>query len=68
MSYAQERERFHELDALRGLAAVVVVLTHYHDLLFPKSERLLMSHVKLGLLYLGLPSTPGRARWSSSSC
>ena len=61
MSYAQERERFHELDALRGLAAVVVVLTHYHDLLFPKSERLLMSHVKLGLLYLAAPFYSGQS-------
>lgn len=61
MSYRQEDGRFHELDALRGLAAFLVVIMHFHDLLFGKDRRLHFSHTKLLLLYLASPFRSGES-------
>ena len=54
-------DRYHALDALRGLAALVVVLMHFHDLLFGKERRMHLSHVKLALLYLASPFRSGES-------
>jgi peptidoglycan/LPS O-acetylase OafA/YrhL len=56
-----ERARYHELDALRGLAASIVVVMHFHDLLFGKDRRLHFSHLKLALLYLASPFRSGES-------
>ena len=59
--YQGERERLHELDALRGVAALVVVFTHYHDLLMSAAQRALMPHLYMAFIYLAAPLYAGQS-------